>query len=492
MFYSQNIREGSGLSFNSLTFIFLFFPLFFSIYYLAQGRLKNSWAILGSLFFYSWGSPIIIFNLLFICFIDYYISKGVRKFSSHKNVIKIFITVSICTNVCLLGYFKYQNFFINEVNRIISFFGIVPIPLSTILLPVGLSFLTFKKISYIVDVYRGKTAPAATFSDFLLYVMLFPQIMAGPIVRYHEISDQIKYRKHSLELFFNGMVRFSLGLGKKVLIADILGEIANKIFAMPPESLPVAYAWLGIVCFTFQIYFDFSGYSDMAIGIGNMMGFTCPENFNMPYISQTVTEFWRRWHITLSSWMREYLYIPLGGNRVSSYRMYSNLWIVFLLSGLWHGANWTFVIWGAYYGFFLTIDKLFWHNISLKINKTLNIAITFLIILFGWVLFRSPDLTFAINYYMRMLGFLHYSASHPPIIWQELVSNRAIFILFVALFISFFPALNLFDRMHFQLRNSSSDFIISGIKFVLVMVISFLAIVSISNTNFNAFIYFRF
>jgi alginate O-acetyltransferase complex protein AlgI len=480
------------LAFNSLIFLFIFFPLFILIYYSVNSRLQNYWILVFSLLFYSWGSPKVIFYLLLLSIFDYLITKYLNKINYNLELKKVLIALSICANIFLLGYFKYKNLFIHEINSIISCLGFTTFTCTSIVLPIGISFITFKKISYIMDIYWEKIKPAETMSDFLVYIFLFPQIMAGPIVIYHEISEQIKLRKHSIELFYEGIFRFSIGLGKKVLIADSVGEIANKLFMIPSESLPVLYIWLAAICFTFQIYFDFSGYSDMAIGIGNMIGFTCPENFNAPYISQTVTEFWRRWHITLSSWMREYLYIPLGGNRVSTFRNYSNLWIVFLISGLWHGANWTFVIWGGYYGFFLTIDKLFWYKKSLSINKLLNITITFLIILFGWVLFRSPDLQYAIKYYMRMFGLLNYCPAFPPIIWQELITNRAMTVLVIAIVLSFIPASKLYERFYFYFMNSFSSILIHGAKIIIALIVVFLAVVSLSNSSFNAFIYFRF
>jgi len=480
------------LTFNSLSFLFLFFPLFFILYYFANDRLKNYWLLAASILFFSWGSPKVLFFILISCCFDYIVVILLARFSHNIFLKKMFASFGIFANVCLLGYFKYANFFIAEFNRLVAAIGLHQFSWTAVILPIGISFITFKKISYIVDIFRHTEKPARTFADYLIYVVLFPQIMAGPIVKYHEISKQIQNRTHRLELFFQGIFRFSLGLGKKVLIADVLGEIANGVFAISPVSLPALYAWLGAVCYTFQIYFDFSGYTDMAIGLGNMMGFTCPENFNLPYISRNITEFWRRWHITLSLWMREYLYIPLGGNRVSKVRIYLNLWIVFLFSGLWHGANWTFIAWGAYHGLFITLDKLFWQKIAMSMNKTISISINFVIIMFGWVLFRSPDISYAIKYSLRMLGMSAYEHAQTPILWHEFITNKGMFVLFVAALFSFCPALKSYDILNNLITKQISKETMCGLKFATLMLLCILSFLFLSTANFNTFIYFKF
>jgi alginate O-acetyltransferase complex protein AlgI len=276
-----------------------------------------------------------------------------------------------------------------------------------IALPLGISFIAFHKISFVIDIYKQRTTEPASFVEALLYILFFPQLIAGPIIRYHDISQQIKSREHSSEEFIAGFFRFARGLGKKALIADPAGDVANAIFALSPDSMPSHYAWIGVLAYTLQIYFDFSGYSDMAIGIGRIVGFRFPENFNQPYIAKNVTEFWQRWHITLSKWMRLYLYIPMGGNKVAPLRMYFNLWTVFLISGLWHGASWNFVIWGAYYGFFLTLEKLCQrHRFVLPIPSIMKQLFTFVIIMNAWVLFRADSLSYAMHLLGRMYGVL--------------------------------------------------------------------------------------
>jgi len=444
-----------------------------------------------SLLFYAWGSPIDLLFILAACFFDYVISLIITR-SGNALFKKYVAGIAIILNLTALGYFKYINFIISELNKIITGIGIQPLSLAAATLPIGMSFITFKKISYLVDRLRGTAKQPNSFSEYLLYVTFFPQVMAGPIVKYYEMAEQINKRSVNVNLVFQGIWRFSIGLGKKVLIADSLGVFANRIFGLEPVVLSVPYAWLGALSYTLQIYFDFSGYSDMAIGLGKMMGFECVENFNFPYISRNITEFWRRWHISFTFWMREYLYIPLGGNRVSSIRLYINLWIVFLLSGLWHGANWTFVLWGAYHGLFITLDKLFWQNIVNKLNKIVSIAITFIIITCGWVLFRSPDINFAMKYYGRMFGLNNMIEPSLPIIWQESITSRGIFIVLVALFFSFIPALNIYNAIRLRITNNLTDSMINGIKLGIILTVYMLSIMSRSISNFNAFIYFTF
>ena len=476
--------------FSSLIFLSLFLPIFLITYYIVPRRCKNAFALLSSLFFFAWGAPKIVFLLVIFSFLDYRISLLFKKFKDHPQESKWLMAVSILANISSLGYFKYSNFFVHELNNLLSVFGQQPFQWTEIVLPIGISFFTFQKISYVIDVYRGTTEPANCFSDFLLYVALFPQLIAGPIIRYHDVDKQIKFRTHSESLFLDGVVRFSIGLGKKLLIANAMGEVVDKVFSMPATSLPTSYSWLGAICYSYQIYFDFSGYSDMAIGLGRMIGFRFRENFNMPYISSNITEFWQRWHISLSSWMKQYLYIPLGGNRCSTTRTYINLWIVFLISGIWHGAQWTFLAWGAYHGFFLTLDKVFWLKCSRQINKALSITITYVIVLFGWVIFRSPDIGYASDYGLRMLGLNGLASAGNLIIWQEFINNRGLFILAVATLLSFFPSFPLYR--HICERFYFSGFFLVKIKYICIVLLQILSIAALCNSSFNPFIYFRF
>jgi alginate O-acetyltransferase complex protein AlgI len=338
------------------------------------------------------------------------------------------LVIAICLNVVTLVASKYLDFIVTEIVNPLSpwlHWHVQP-PKFPLLL--GISFITFHRISYLVDSYKGRAVPPRGFLDCALYIFLFPQLIAGPIIRYHDIGHQIHDRTHTLEKFLTGFFRFSVGFAKKTLFADPLGLVTDKVFAVPTHDLTVLIAWGGIVAYTLQIYFDFSGYSDMALGLGRMMGFEFPENFNRPYISRSVTEFWRRWHISLSNWMRLYLYIPLGGNRISLPRTYLNLWIVFTLSGIWHGASWTFIAWGAYYGFFLSLERM------LANSRVANIQLpgfsrhiyTLFVVMIGWVLFRSPSITHAGSYLSAM--FLPASGNGlatPP--WGLLFGNRDLF-----------------------------------------------------------------
>ncbi|MCB0338407.1 MAG: MBOAT family protein, partial [Bdellovibrionales bacterium] len=317
--------------FSSFIFIYIFLPIFLTLYFLFPGKLKNLIALLGSLTFYAWGAPTILPLLIVSAFIDFILSAKIQPVGQNLTNRRFFLFLGVGVNILFLGYFKYSGFFIEELNSLLLSLNLESVSWGEVVLPIGISFFTFQKISYLIDVYRGATPRAPNFLIYLLFVTLFPQLIAGPIVRYKDIATQLMTRCITLDMLFSGICRFGFGLGKKVLIADPLGAVTDNVLALSGSEITIVYAWLGIICYAFQIYFDFSGYSDMAIGLGKMMGFDFPENFNRPYISRTITEFWRRWHITLSSWMKDYLYIPLGGNRVSTNRMYINLWIVFIL-----------------------------------------------------------------------------------------------------------------------------------------------------------------
>lgn len=387
--------------FSSNLFLLLFLPVFLLVYFLLPYRFKNWWALVGSAAFYAWGAPVFVFVLFSSILLDFLMAQGFKG-----NYGRPWFILSMLLNVGLLAYFKYANFFVDNVNAVLASSGFRALGWTEVLLPIGISFFTFQKISYLVDVYRGVRPPLTRFQDHALYVILFPQLIAGPIVRYNEISSEIRDRRANINADNRllGVFRFALGLGKKVLIANVLGAEADRVFATELTGLQAPLAWYGVLCYTFQIYFDFSGYSDMAIGIGRMMGFTFPENFRNPYISGSITEFWRRWHITLSTWMRDYLYIPLGGNRVSKGRVYLNLWIVFLISGLWHGAAWTFVFWGAYHGALLVLERLFllrWYD---KMPRLIRTLVVFILVMIGWVFFRADSFEIAWEFIESMFS----------------------------------------------------------------------------------------
>jgi alginate O-acetyltransferase complex protein AlgI len=471
--------------FSSNLFLVYFFPAFLVLYFLLGTRLKNPFVLLASIFFYAWGAPDFIFIVLGSIAADYYLVDIMAKRTGPAK--KRLIVASLLLNIGLLGYFKYANFFIDNVNALLESLGSGTISWTAVALPIGISFFTFQKITYALDVYRGVYKPLSKITDYALYILMFPQLIAGPIVRYHEIADQILDRR-SLENINNrltGFFRFCIGLAKKVLIANVLGEQVDLIFDTPAEIMNTSTAWIGVLAYAFQIYFDFSGYSDMAIGIGRMIGFRFPENFNNPYISQSITEFWRRWHITLGRFMRDYLYIPLGGNRVSTPRLYFNLWVVFLLSGLWHGAAWNFVIWGAFHGLFLIADRLFLVSALKKTGKLPRILITFFITLIGWVFFRANTLDEAADLLGRMFAF---DAMTDGFIFD----SKFYFILIVAIGFSFWGGFKKIESWQEKLfaegkkmRTLLSMVFISLILFVL-------SLSSLTASGFNPFIYFRF
>ena len=474
--------------FSSFTFLFFFLPAFFLSYFLAPTRLKNFVVLVWSCLFYAWGAPKLIFLFLISVAVDYFLALAIAACPLSGGKKKLFLSLSILLNVGALLYFKYANFFVAQVEALLRRCDLGGIHWIPVALPIGISFFTFHKISYIVDVYRGTARPARSFVNYALYIALFPQLIAGPIIRYHDIGSQITERNHSLEDFFEGLCRFCTGLGKKVLIADAMGAVANNVFSLPEVKLTTGYAWLGIVCYAYQIYFDFSGYSDMAIGLGRMMGFRFLENFDQPYIAQSFTEFWRRWHISLSRWMRDYLYIPLGGNRVSPLRMYLNLWLVFLLSGFWHGANWTFVVWGLYHGFFLVLDKLFWLDKSKVLGRLFNTALTFVLVLIGWVLFRSETLGAAGTYLLHMFDFVTYSQTPGHVARAYIIHNQGIVIFVLATLFSFAPA---FKRAA-STEEPSPSFSSMSLRCAGSLACLLLSAISLSTTTYSPFIYFRF
>lgn len=395
--------------FNSPLFLLGFIPLFLVTYFAVPGiRFRNVVIVLFSTLFFAWGDPVFVWYVIAGTGVDYLIIKHVLSNQAlSAGVRKAALIVAILINVAALLFFKYANFFVDQFQPLLQLAGLDRPSWYGVALPLGISFIAFHKISFVLDLYKQRTSPPTSFIDALLYVIFFPQLIAGPIIRYHDIGQKIKTRSHSADEFIAGFFRFTRGLAKKVLIADPAGDIANAIFALPPESLPTHYAWLGVLAYTIQIYFDFSGYSDMAIGLGRIVGFRFPENFNQPYTATSVTDFWQRWHMTLSKWMLLYLYIPLGGNKVAPWRMYFNLWIVFLISGFWHGAAWTFILWGAYFGLFLTFEKFGeqrgWVFSAPAVVKQL---LTFVIIMNSWVLFRSDSIEYAMRLLGRMYGVI--------------------------------------------------------------------------------------
>ena len=387
--------------FSSHIFVYYFFPIALLSYYLLPHRAKHFGLTLFSYVFYGWANPLFAPLMFASTLIDY--TCG-RIISGSERPHKLALTVSICSNLSLLGFFKYFNFGIANINTIIGWLGL-PMWESVlhVTLPLGISFYTFQSMSYTIDVYRGDAKAIRNFIDFACYVSMFPQLVAGPIVRFSEIADQLQDRVHTLQKFARGIAFFSLGMAKKVLIANPCGKCADTVF--DAGVVGTFDAWYGVIAYAFQIYFDFSGYSDMAIGLGLMLGFTFPKNFDSPYRAESITEFWRRWHISLSSWLRDYLYIPLGGNRRGAARTYINLALVMLLGGLWHGASWNFVIWGGIHGGMLALErKRGKASFYGSIPKPLRVIATFLLVLVAWVFFRISELSDAVLYLQCMFG----------------------------------------------------------------------------------------
>lgn len=464
--------------FSSSLFLVLFLPLFLAVYYLAGVRYRNIVAALASVFFYAWGEPVSCGILLCTCLLDYQI--GARLADAGPVRKKSLLALGCSAGLAILVLFKYSDFFISNLNELPG----VSIPVLGLTLPIGISFYTFQKITYLVDVYRGQARPARSFLDYILYVSLFPQLIAGPIVRYVDVADQIRFRIHSWVKFKNGMLRFTFGLAKKVLIANELAIVADRAFTADPTLLGIGPAWIGLLAYSLQIYFDFSGYSDMAIGLGSMIGFRFPENFRLPYTALDFGEFWRRWHITLSTFMRDYLYIPLGGSRLGAFRTVRNLWIVFLLSGLWHGASWNFIAWGAYHGFFLTLANYTrWTN---RLPRPLAQGATFILVILAWVLFRAETLSHAGGYYLALIGQSSGGGNQFYSLY-DVIHHRAWTAIGVGLLLSCF---NFRGQMPgLASRNprlfANTMWIVAGMLFIL-------SFVQIVNSSYNPFIYFRF
>jgi alginate O-acetyltransferase complex protein AlgI len=486
--WTPNDGEES-MVFSSFLFLFMFLPYFLAAYYVCPRRFRNWAALAGSGVFYAWGAPRFVFLLAATSVADYALSRGLPEGQGTAAGRKVRLAAGIVLNAALLLYFKYANFFVGELNGWLERLGAEGVSWTAVALPIGISFFTFQKLSYLVDVYRGTARPARNAADYMLYVMLFPQLIAGPIVRYHDVASQIEGRGYGLAPFFMGILRFCQGLGKKVLVANAMGEVADAAFGAAPAELSCGWAWLGAVAYAFQIYFDFSGYSDMAIGLGRMMGFEFLENFNRPYVSKTITEFWRRWHISLSNWMREYLYVPLGGNRKGALRTYANLWIVFLVSGFWHGAAWNFVAWGAFHGFFLSVDKLLSKTRWARPPAWAGIPATFVLVLFSWVLFRAETLAHAVAYAGRMVDVF---GGAPETAARIAFGARHQATLAVATALCFGPAVwrRPFDFMRLDPGRATVGQ--AALRFSVAMALLGWSACVLATSAFNPFIYFRF
>lgn len=386
--------------FSSITFLFIFLPLTLLLYYLVPFRMKNYVMLAASLIFYAWGEPVYIILMILSIILNYFCGQDIYEKRDNARAMKMSLMFGVVMNLLILGFFKYYGLLMDTINAILP----IDIPYRVLALPIGISFYTFQAMSYLIDVYRKEVKPQENVLYFALYISMFPQLIAGPIVRYIDIEEQLKERSINSTKFGEGAMYFIRGLAKKVVLANTFGSVYEQVAAMQMGSFSTLTAWVGAIAYAFQIYFDFGGYSDMAIGLGKMFGFEFLPNFNYPYIAKSITDFWRRWHISLSTWFREYVYIPLGGNRCTPSRYILNLLIVWMLTGLWHGAQWNFMFWGLYYGVILILEKYLWGSKIEKLPAAVQHIYAFVLVLFGWVFFFSPTLGYAGQYLKVMFG----------------------------------------------------------------------------------------
>ncbi len=469
--------------FSSTLFLFRFLPIFMILYFVAPGRMKNFILFFGSLIFYAWGEPIYVVLMIFSTLSDYVHGQAIGA-TRNQTVKRILLISSIVINLGMLGFFKYADFLIGTINSVLG----VSIPLLNLPLPIGISFYTFQTMSYTIDVYRGEVQVQKNLLDFGVFVTLFPQLIAGPIVKYVDVEKDLKKRKPDILQISYGCKRFIIGLAKKVLLANNLGLIWTDISARDYGELSILAAWIGIIAFAFQIYFDFSGYSDMAIGLGACLGFIFPENFNYPYISVTITEFWRRWHMSLSSWFREYVYIPLGGNRKGLPRQLLNILIVWTLTGIWHGAGWNFLFWGLWFAFWLALEKLGLKKVFEKLPKPVGRLYSWIIVLISWVFFSIEGTGKIFGYLKAMFGMQGAGWYTQEALFIGL-ENIVLFVIAVL------AATPLVKNICKKLADSRSGYGIAGYRVlekVLPAILLLASIAYIVDATYNPFLYFRF
>lgn len=466
--------------FSSIPFIFFFFPIFLIVYYFAPNKYKNLILLIFSLIFYAWGEPVYILLMIFSSVFNYIIGRKIEKYSNRKKQ-KQFLIISVIVNLILLGFFKYADFLIEIINGILR----VNIPLLKLGLPIGISFYTFQIMSYIIDVYNKKVKVSHNIINFMSYVTMFPQLIAGPIVRYETIDEELNNRKHSFTKTCEGLLRFMRGLFKKVLIANNIGYLFTIISSMTNSELSILTAWLGILAFTFQIYFDFSGYSDMAIGMGKMLGFNYLENFDHPYIAKSITDFWRRWHISLSSWFRDYVYIPLKGSKCSTIINIRNILIVWLLTGLWHGASLNFLIWGLYYGLLLILEKFVLKDILNKMPNTLKHIYTLFFVILGWAIFAFDDMGKLSSYLKIMFGFGNVSFINGAFIYY--LKNY-----FMIIIISIVFSCPIYKNLKEIIKKQHRQKLLFAITLIIYIVLFIITVSYLVGDTYNPFLYFRF
>ena len=468
--------------FSSIPFMFVFFPIVLGIYYALPRKWRNVWMLITSLLFYAWGEPIYILIMLFSTVFDYVNGRLIEKYQSDPKTehrAKYVVLVSIIINLGILAFFKYTDFFIENFRLIPGLAWLKPLGLT---LPIGISFYTFQTLSYTIDVYRGDAKAQKRIVPFGAYVTLFPQLIAGPIVRYKTVAEQLNHRQENYRQFYCGITKFTVGLGKKVLLANSIGSLFDYTKALPQSEMSVALSWLGILAYGFQVYFDFSGYSDMAIGLARMFGFEFEENFNYPYISKSITEFWRRWHISLGTWFREYVYIPLGGNRVSKWKHVRNIMIVWMLTGFWHGAAWNFLLWGVYFGIVLLIEKFFLAKWLKKLPAAVSHLYALFMIAVGWTVFAFDDMA-KLGVYLKNMFF----ANGLPLFNQQLLyalSNYGLMLIILVI-----ASTPLMFKLYDRLREKRW---MPAVVCVLVVCGLVLSTAYLVDASYNPFLYFRF
>lgn len=454
--------------FSSLIFIFRFLPIFFILYFITPKKYKNFTLLIFSLIFYTFGEPKYFPLMIASILVDYFVSIEIDKYYNNRIKCLILLFISVMFNIGMLFFFKYYNFFINNINMIF-YTSFKRLNLS---LPLGISFYTFQTLSYTIDVYNGKIKPERNIIDFGAFVSSFPQLIAGPIVKYTDVNIEMKNRDFNLSNLEIGLEEFIIGLGKKVLIANNIGMLWTEVSNKNINDISMPLAWIGILAFSFQIYFDFSGYSSMAIGLGKMLGFTFPKNFNFPYISRSISEFWRRWHMTLSSWLKEYVYIPLGGNRVGKIRYLFNLLILWFATGFWHGAEYTFILWGLYFFILIYLEKIFFKDF-LNRYKVFSHIYTIFFLLIGWSIFAIDDISTLKSFINRMFSFEF------ALDWIYYINNYCI--VFIICFVSSTPVvLSLYKKIN------------KGIRALLIVFIFTLSVAYLVDSTYNPFLYFRF
>jgi alginate O-acetyltransferase complex protein AlgI len=483
--------------FSSNVFLYLFLPLILGLYFVVPRSLRNSLLLLASLFFYAWGEKLYILVLIGSIILNYTMGLVIGRLTNRKPA-GVALGFAVLANLGLLGVFKYANFVVDNLNVLLGYAAFSPVEITSVHLPLGISFFTYHALSYVIDVYRREVPALRNPIDFALYISFFPQSIAGPIVRYNDVAGQLKERTITLDGFADGIRRFIIGLAKKMIIANGLAVPADAIFGLPAEELTWRVAWLGVICYTFQIYFDFSGYSDMAIGLAKMFGFQFRENFNYPYISQSITEFWRRWHISLSTWYRDYLYIPLGGNRGGAARTYFNLVTVFFLCGLWHGASWAFIFWGIFHGVFLVIERMGLGRLLDRAWLPIRHGYALVIVMVGWVFFKADTLPHALNFLSAMAGFgqglgIRYSTG--------IYLNNEVKLVLLAAVLASMPIIPMLIRVRDRVASVENGrgwlaWLVEPV-FAFTPVVTLLALLVVSAMllaagTYNPFIYFRF